>query len=285
MARIRNVKPDFFLHEGLAELSPLHRLFFIGLWTLADKDGRLEDRPKRIKAAVLPWEKCEVEQLLTDLHTAGFIIRYEAGGHACIAIPAFTKHQRPHPKETSLNLPPPPEPGKNTASREISRQAAPNPPAIPSSPAGNGEWRVGMENGHPESRVVPPSATPVPSAASELAGTTLLMERLAAAYREVKGGRLKTGASEDLLLRELLEDKADGDEAEVERRWGNALRWPIDYPAFAGLPGLRRHWDTYAELPPSSRGTGPPARAQDIRRGVGRVDDDFGPPGVSHAGK
>ena len=54
MSRIRSIKPEFFLDEELAELSPLTRLLFVGLWTLADCEGRLEDRPKRIRAQLHP---------------------------------------------------------------------------------------------------------------------------------------------------------------------------------------------------------------------------------------
>ena len=49
MARSRNIKPSIMANEELAELEPLSRLLFIYLWMLADKAGRLEDRPKRIK--------------------------------------------------------------------------------------------------------------------------------------------------------------------------------------------------------------------------------------------
>src|SRR5687768_4523414 len=77
VARIRTIKPEFFLHEGLAELSPLHRLLFIGLWTLADKRGVLEDRPRKIKAALFPWESaCDVDAMLWDLAEAGLIRRF-----------------------------------------------------------------------------------------------------------------------------------------------------------------------------------------------------------------
>ena len=56
MARARNLKPSFFTNDKLAELHPLGRLLFAGLWTIADREGRLEDRPKRIKTDVsLPY--------------------------------------------------------------------------------------------------------------------------------------------------------------------------------------------------------------------------------------
>jgi hypothetical protein len=133
MARIRSIKPDFFLHEELSELSPLHRLFFIGLWTLADKEGKLEDRPRRIKAALFPYDETDVEPLLADLDAGGFILRYQADKKPCIYIPGFESHQRPHPKETSFKLP---NPSPEALCREISRQAVKRSECIPSSPAG-----------------------------------------------------------------------------------------------------------------------------------------------------
>jgi len=49
MARTRSIKPSFFKNEFLAECEPMARLLFVGLWTLADRDGRLELRPRRIE--------------------------------------------------------------------------------------------------------------------------------------------------------------------------------------------------------------------------------------------
>ena len=79
MARIRNVKPEFFLHADLAECSPLARLLFIGTWTLADRNGVLKDRPKQIKAQILPYDDCDPVQLLDELADRGFIVRYKVG--------------------------------------------------------------------------------------------------------------------------------------------------------------------------------------------------------------
>ena len=50
MPRARNVKPGFFKNELLAECEPLARILFEGLWCEADREGRLEDRPRRLKA-------------------------------------------------------------------------------------------------------------------------------------------------------------------------------------------------------------------------------------------
>lgn len=94
MARIRNIKPDFFFNEFLAQVPAHGRLLFIGLWGLADIEGRLEDRPVRIKAALFAYEPdIDVEQLLVRLDTDKFIIRYQVDGQRLIWIPNFKKHQ------------------------------------------------------------------------------------------------------------------------------------------------------------------------------------------------
>ncbi len=105
MARARNIKPGFFLNDELAEIEPLGRLLFIGLWQIADREGRIEDRPKKIKAAVLPYDECNVDKLLHDLHNAQFIIRYQVDGQNYIQIANFSKHQNPHPKEAASIIP------------------------------------------------------------------------------------------------------------------------------------------------------------------------------------
>lgn len=107
MPRARNIKPAFFKNEILIELPFEARLLFIGLWTLADREGRLEDRPKRIKMEIFPADNLDIESLLRLLHDAKFIIRYAAEGSGYIQIMNFTKHQMPHHKEISSAIPAP----------------------------------------------------------------------------------------------------------------------------------------------------------------------------------
>src|SRR5438132_6602197 len=113
MPRARNLKPSFFTNDELAELSPLTRLLFAGLWTIADREGRLEDRPKRIKTEVLPYDVCKINRMLQDLHDHGFIFRYATEGRQYIQILAFVKHQNPHVKEGPSTIPAPCLPGAN----------------------------------------------------------------------------------------------------------------------------------------------------------------------------
>jgi hypothetical protein len=76
---------------------------------MADREGRLEDRPARIKAEVLPYDSCDVESLLNSL-AAGqdpFIVRYESEGRRYIQVSNFHKHQSPHLKEAKSTIPAP----------------------------------------------------------------------------------------------------------------------------------------------------------------------------------
>lgn len=111
MARSRNIKPGFFRNEILADLEPLTRILFAGLWTIADRAGRLEDRPKRIKADVLPYDECDINSMLDALAEKSFIARYKYGTAQYIQILHFTEHQNPHKNEAESIIPPMPSTG------------------------------------------------------------------------------------------------------------------------------------------------------------------------------
>ena len=105
MARARNIKPGFFRNEILLEMPLQHRLSFIGLWCLADRDGRLEDRPKRIKLEITPLDPFDMDAILDDLAANGFITRYQAAEIKVIQIVNFHLHQNPHSTEKDGVMP------------------------------------------------------------------------------------------------------------------------------------------------------------------------------------
>lgn len=107
MARARNIKPGFCTNEDLAECSFEARLCFALLPMLADREGRMEDRPKRIKGELFRFDSLDVDPLLVELERHGFILRYEVNGLGLIQILAFAKHQNPHHREPESTLPPP----------------------------------------------------------------------------------------------------------------------------------------------------------------------------------
>lgn len=111
--RIRYLKPDFFIDEDIAELPPLVRILFQGLWCSADKAGRLEDRPKKLKVQLMPYDNIDIEKALqvlakqkTTSPQRAFIIRYEIDGEKYIQIINWDKHQKPHHTEKTSIIPP-----------------------------------------------------------------------------------------------------------------------------------------------------------------------------------
>lgn len=126
MARSRNIKPGFFTNADLAELSPLARLLFAGLWTIADKAGRLRDRPKHIKGQVLPYDDCDVDALLNELATVEepFINRYATECTNYIQINNWLRHQSPHHTEQESEIPSPSDIG--SIPREIRKEPLDN---------------------------------------------------------------------------------------------------------------------------------------------------------------
>lgn len=104
--RARNIKPSIFKNEILGTADPLLTILFEGLWCEADRDGRLEDRPLRLKAEILPYRNdADVDTMLNWLSLNGFIARYEAQNTKVIQVLKFSDHQRPHNNEVASVLP------------------------------------------------------------------------------------------------------------------------------------------------------------------------------------
>jgi hypothetical protein len=203
MARSRNIKPGFFTNDTLAELPALTRLLFIGMWTLADRDGRIEDRPKRIKAECMPYDDMDIDAALNALAAAGFVLRYEVGGTRCIQIVNWAKHQNPHVKEQASSLPAPDMHGASTVQ-------APDKPDECTEQAG-----LIPDSGFliPDSSSSVPNGTGVPPTATEVVftfGVSLLTE---AGQSEVNARR---------LLGQFRKTRSDDDIAEALRRCAQA---------------------------------------------------------------
>ncbi len=168
MARSRNIKPGFFTNDDLAELPALTRLLFIGLWCIADREGRLEDKPKRIKVEVLPYDDTDVDAALWALAKAGFLVRYQVNGARFIQIANFTKHQNPHVKEAESSLPAPESPGASMVQAGKAEQPKPERATlIPDS----GFLIPDSPSLIPDSKV--PAPTPAPDSAATSAANPL----------------------------------------------------------------------------------------------------------------
>lgn len=125
MPRARNLKPSFFTDAEVVECAPWVRLLFAGLWTLADREGRLKDRPKQIAIELFPRDPFDVDAGLNELHARGLIVRYVADGTSYIQVTNFQRHQNPHRDERQSTIPPPSEHCAGTVQTPYSHDASP----------------------------------------------------------------------------------------------------------------------------------------------------------------
>jgi hypothetical protein len=151
MARIRSVKPEYWLDRKLARgASRDARLLYIGLWNYADEHGRLHGDPAVIKGQVFPYDDIAVTPLLEELVGLGRVQAYQFEGDPYLFLPMLGKHQRLEPNKAKSRLPDPPQPSSE--------------PNVPSS------------QGHSEKTVAesaPIAAEPEPIVVQQVAGSRL----------------------------------------------------------------------------------------------------------------
>jgi hypothetical protein len=109
MGRIRTVKPETFLSEDLFDLERVSkvpvRLAYIGLWTVADREGRFEWKPRQLKAAILPHDRLDFAKVLDALETSGRVERYTVDGCEYGWIRSWKRHQVINNKERDSVIP------------------------------------------------------------------------------------------------------------------------------------------------------------------------------------
>lgn len=169
MARIRTIKPGFFRHEELFEAEkssgfPL-RLVFAGLWTVADREGRFEWKPRAIKLDVLPYDDIDFTAALEALATHGFIVKYTAGGRTFAHIPSWGRHQQVNIREAKSEIPSPDGTSASTCTH------MPAPVQEPGEQEGKGREQerkgTGMEEEAREQVLAFPETEPLPVSKSK----------------------------------------------------------------------------------------------------------------------
>lgn len=109
MGRIRTVKPELLIHEGLQDLERQLKLpailVFIGLFTQADREGRFRWKPRVLKLAILPFMPFDMDVAMNGLHYGGYIRKYEQDGELYGDIPTFSEHQKVNAHEAQSYLP------------------------------------------------------------------------------------------------------------------------------------------------------------------------------------
>jgi len=102
--RTRTIRPTFWEIHASAPA----KLLLLGLSCMADRAGRLLDRPKIIAARVFPLREeitpADVDRLLDELRDAGAVRRYQVEGVAVVEVVGFDR-QPIHHREPASELP------------------------------------------------------------------------------------------------------------------------------------------------------------------------------------
>ena len=97
MARIRTIKPEFWIDEKVGALSMPCRLFFIGLLNFADDQGVFKNNAVILKSLIFPYDEnlrtSELKKWLDSLEKARMIIPVIHKGESYYVIRTFRDHQ------------------------------------------------------------------------------------------------------------------------------------------------------------------------------------------------
>lgn len=103
MARIRTIKPEFWVDDVIVDLEPVAKLLFIGLLNFVDDEGYIEDSVRRIKMMIFPGNDYDVEGALRSLLESSRIIRKDSDQGPVLWLVHFQDHQKvSHPTPTKF---------------------------------------------------------------------------------------------------------------------------------------------------------------------------------------
>lgn len=130
MPRNRTLKTSIFSDDKLydAEVAtglPL-RIALLGLWTAADREGRLRSSPRVLKHSCLPFDDLDFGDVLSALTAIGYLATYTVDG---VAYGYIVDWDQPiHHREPPSTIPPPNLVKVSSAPAEAAREPRPAPP-------------------------------------------------------------------------------------------------------------------------------------------------------------
>lgn len=274
MARIRTVKPEVHLNEDLWDAEqetglPLFR-GFVGLWNHADREGRFEWRPRKLKAGILPYWDGDFSRVLDALTTRGFLVRYASQGLEYGAVSTFKKHQVVNNREHPSVLPAPPsntaeiaiDPVSSTRGRRVG-DACPTP-LVHAQAEGKGREGKGKECVARVREATPPIVDPLPLRVTQVLGEAYLAatrkalpktRRLADDARRTAGWLRETAEVRGVSCESLLSQAVSGFIADPKARsQGYPYSWffhdPsqfLDSASARSGPAPAEEWDPHSQ--------------------------------------
>lgn len=91
MPKIRALKPETWTDDKFVRLSPLARLLFMGMWTLACDNGHVEDNHVQLKIRLLPLDTCSIPDLLAEMIATGQVEQHDG----YLKVTKLAEHQKP----------------------------------------------------------------------------------------------------------------------------------------------------------------------------------------------
>ena len=156
MARIRSIKPEFWVSEQIAECSTNARLTFIGLWNFCDDNGVHPAKPKTLKAEIYPMDDFsagDVAGWIAELVSADLLAEFQSGGNAYWHVTGWSKHQKID--RPSYKHPAPPASISGSVPRTLDEPSSNTRRAPPPGEDRSGEDRSGVEKS--SSTISPPT--------------------------------------------------------------------------------------------------------------------------------
>ena len=108
MARKRMVDPSIWQSEDFSKLSTLAKLVFIGLFSLADDEGRGRANPMYLKSSLFPYNEdlrsADIEKTLSEISSNMSVVFYSCDGSSYYSLLIWYSFQRIY-MPTSSHLP------------------------------------------------------------------------------------------------------------------------------------------------------------------------------------
>lgn len=155
MARKRMVDPSIWQSEDFSKLSTLAKLVFIGLFSLADDEGRGRANPTYLKSSLFPYNEnlrsTDIEKTLSEISSNMSVVFYECNGSSYYSLLSWYIFQRID-KPTSSQLP-----SFDENNKEIRRLFVEGSPKIPRGVSPKRIEEKGIKNKGKEEKFVAPT--------------------------------------------------------------------------------------------------------------------------------
>ena len=107
MARKRMIDPNIWQSEDFSKLSTLAKLVFIGLFSLADDEGRGRSNPVYLKSSLFPYEEgirsADIDKTLSEISSNMSVIFYSCDGSSYYSLYKWNDWQKiDRPSESKI---------------------------------------------------------------------------------------------------------------------------------------------------------------------------------------